>query len=377
MSGASSDFLFQERVVFQTIDTFEPSANQQNYLAQQLDAVSRSFALVIPFLETPLRHYLATAYLLCRVVDNIEDCGREYVWKEARFEDFSNLLQEPHRASDVLSNWERESWPDLTNAESRMMSTTDGLELWEIYEQIPDSARVIVRHWVQEMAQGMNKLSDPTERPFLVRRNGVQILETESDYNDYCYYVAGTVGQLATELVINQYDLSDASAQTLRSHAEACGRALQKTNIVKDFSEDLARGICYLPKAWLQAVDYSPLELRGAPPEWKAMVLTNVLEELREATDYLLALPNTAAGYRQASLLCLLPAYQTILLAARRQDSLFTTDHQIKISRPTMAQCIADSQAMLSDNASIRQYSLRIEDEIQNQFEPMLITPAN
>lgn len=363
--------------MFQTIDEFELSASQQNYLAQQLDAVSRSFALVIPFLETPLRHYLATAYLLCRVVDNIEDCGQAYQWKEERFKDLSQLLQEPHRASEVLSTWERESWPDLTDAESRMMSTTGGLELWEIYGLMPDSARVIVRHWVQEMAGGMNKLSHPTERPFLVRRDGVQILESESDYNNYCYYVAGTVGRLATELVINQYDLSEETAQTLRSRVEACGRALQKTNIVKDFSEDLARGICYLPEAWLKAVEYSPLELQGAPPEWKAMVLTNVLTELRQATDYLLALPYSAAGYRQASLLCLLPAYQTILMAARHQDSLFTAEHHIKISRPTMAQCIADSQAMLLDNASIRQYSLRLEDEIQNQFEPMLISPAN
>ena len=93
-----------------------------------------------------------------------------------------------------------------------------------------------------------------------------------------------------------------------------------------------------------------------------------MLEELREATDYLLALPYNAPGYRRASLLCLLPAYQTFFLAAQRQEILFTPEHQIKISHPTMAQCLADSQAMLMTTNAIQRYSQRLEDEIHNHL---------
>ena len=60
----------------QTNDAFEPSGAEQAYLERQLSNVSRSFALVLPLVESPARHYLAAAYLLCRVVDNIEDCTR-------------------------------------------------------------------------------------------------------------------------------------------------------------------------------------------------------------------------------------------------------------------------------------------------------------
>ena len=77
------------------IDTFEPTVAQQTYLEQKLGDVSRSFALVVPFLEAPLQHYLATAYLLCRVVDNIEDCGRPLTWQEERFAEFSRLVARP------------------------------------------------------------------------------------------------------------------------------------------------------------------------------------------------------------------------------------------------------------------------------------------
>jgi hypothetical protein len=101
------------------------------------------------------------------------------------------------------------------------------------------------------------------------------------------------------------------------------------------------------------------------------MVLADVLEELREATDYLLTLPYSAPGYRRAALLCLLPAYQTILSAARNQEILFTPAHQIKISHSTMAQCLVDSQAMLVDNEAVQQYGQRLEDEIHHLCGPL------
>ena len=149
------------------------------------------------------------------------------------------------------------------------------------------------------------------------------------------------------------------TAEVLNLRAEACGRSLQKTNIIKDFAEDLERCICYLPDRWLSEAAYQPLALQGAARDWTAMVFADVLSELRGATDYVLALPYQAAGYRRASLLCLLPAYQTLLLAARRHATLFTSKHQVKISKPTMARCLADSQRLQFDDNAIRRYSRR------------------
>ena len=48
---------------------------RSSYLTGRVNEVSRSFALVVPCLEEPLDHHMATAYLLCRLADNIEDCG--------------------------------------------------------------------------------------------------------------------------------------------------------------------------------------------------------------------------------------------------------------------------------------------------------------
>lgn len=360
----------------QLTESFVPTATQQDYLQQKLQQVSRSFALVVPFLETPLRYYLATAYLLCRVVDNIEDSGQGDEWKIERFNEFSRLLGEPQRAVEVLSEWQKLDWPALTEAEGRMMGVNQGLELWRIFATMPAATQATTRLWVGIMTEGMKQLSDSAHAPAIVERNGVQILETESAYNRYCYYVAGTVGHLVTELVVIHYRFPDELARYLRTRSEACGRALQKTNIVKDFYEDLERGISYLPDSWLRQADYTPLELKGALPDWSEMVLNDVLSELRVATEYLVSLPYEAQGYRRAALLCLLPAYQTILLAAQKREQLFTPKHQIKISHAAMAQCLSDSKSMLQDNALLNQYSLRIQDEIQDCFRLRAVMPG-
>ena len=67
---------------------FELTQAQAAYLDIWMSKVSRSFALVVPWLEEPLNHLLATAYLLCRVADNIEDSRQPFVWKEQRFHEF-------------------------------------------------------------------------------------------------------------------------------------------------------------------------------------------------------------------------------------------------------------------------------------------------
>jgi farnesyl-diphosphate farnesyltransferase len=347
---------------------FTISPTETRYLNTYMNKVSRSFALVVPVLEEPLNHYLSTAYLICRVVDNIEDCEQPFDWKQRRFNEFSQLIYESVPAADILTIWGQEAWPGLNADERELMEPEHGLTLWKIYAQIPPESREIIARWTATMAQGMGQIEDSGQTPQLVHRHGLQILADEDDYNRYCFFVAGTVGHMATELVINHYRLSGEVSTRLIGNSEACGRGLQKTNIVKDFAKDLARGVCYLPDKWMQEVEHAPLALIGAPTLWRQKVVNNVLNDLDDSVQYLLDLPYHATGYRMASLLCLLPAYQTLLLAAQRHETLFTIDHYVKISRQTMAQCIQDAQTMIMDNEAIRQYSHNIKKAIGNQF---------
>ncbi len=341
---------------------------QQKYLNVFMNKVSRSFAFVVPCLEEPLNQFTGTAYLICRVADNIEDCEESLAWKKERFAEFLQLLSEPWLAVEVLSGWDREPWPGLTPEEKQLMGLANGLMLWEIYALIPDEPRSIIGRWASVMARGMYQIEDPQEAPWLVKRNGVQVMADEVDYNHYCYFVAGTVGHMVTELVAHHYQLTDGVIDRLLANCESFGRGLQKTNIVKDFAEDLGRGICFLPDEWLRETDYSPLSLAGAPVIWRKKVVADVMEELERATNYIMTLPYMAAGFRTASLLCLLPAYQTILLAVREQEKLFTAEHRVKISHQTLAQCLQDAQSMVSDNDAVLQYSREVNGAVGSMF---------
>lgn len=347
---------------------FKLTANQEGYLSTWMNKVSRSFAVVVTCLEEPLNHFMATAYLICRVVDNIEDCEQTPAWQHERFAELVQLLKEPGLAADILSRWARQAWPGLRDDERRMMDLPDGAGLWGIYALLPASTGDAIARWVTAMVEGMQHITDPARARVWVHHHGVQVLNDEAEYNRYCYYVAGTVGHLASELVIDHYGIPGHVADRLLESCEACGRGLQKTNIVKDFAEDLERGICYLPNTWMREVDFSPLSLSGAPAGWKQDVLKDVLGELGDSNEHVLALPDTAVGYRLASLMCLLPAYQTLLLAAQNQRRLFTVDHQVKISRETLAGCLHDAQRMLTDNDAIIRYSRDIESAVARAF---------
>ena len=100
---SASSLIQYLHMIFQ--NTSVRSQTPEQYLNTLMKQVSRSFALVVPNLEEPLNHYIATAYLLCRAVDNIEDCTQPFAWKEARFAEFQDLLEAPDLAPQILSRW--------------------------------------------------------------------------------------------------------------------------------------------------------------------------------------------------------------------------------------------------------------------------------
>ena len=92
------------------------------------------------------------------------------------------------------------------------MMADHGEPLWAIYAAIPQPSRDAVRRWVLAMAEGMAGLDDADRAPRFVDRDGVQVLRDESDYDSYCYFVAGTVGHMSTDLLIEHYGVGSDTA---------------------------------------------------------------------------------------------------------------------------------------------------------------------
>ncbi|WP_309732295.1 squalene/phytoene synthase family protein [Chamaesiphon sp. OTE_75_metabat_556] len=346
---------------------FDLTYQQEDYLEEFLHKVSRSFALIIPCLEKPLDLMIATSYLLCRVADNIEDCWQSLDWKQARFGEFYQLLEQPSFAAKILTAWENENWSGLSPDEISLVSVEQGLMLWQIYGHLPDEATSIVCHWVLQLSQGMEQMLNP-ENLMTISRNNVKLLNTKLDYDRYCYFVAGTVGHLGTELAIEHYQFEAQTAEVLVAYSEHCGRALQKTNIIKDFGKDLNRGVCFIPDEWIQEAIGSPLALAGAPQIWQYKIMSDVMADLVGAVHYIVNTPCRAIGLRQFSIRALLTAYQTLLVASQQHKLLFTPAHNVKISRSVMLQCIEDAKLMANDNQLLLSYSQTLNNAIAGEY---------
>jgi len=99
-----------------------------------------------------------------------------------------------------------------------------------------------------------------------------------AELRDYCYAVAGIVGEMLTELfLLGRRELAGVAGY-LRERAATFGEALQLVNILKDSAVDLAEGRRYLPAQ--------------APP---AAVFSLARRDLGVAGDYILALQRAAA----------------------------------------------------------------------------------
>ena len=79
--------------------------------------------------------------------------------------------------------------------------------------------------------------------------------ETDAGLDAYCYQVAGAVG-LCCLYVWG----CDGLGEGAREPALACGRAFQRTNVLRDLAEDAAAGRCYLPADTLARFGVGPAD---------------------------------------------------------------------------------------------------------------------
>lgn len=206
-----------------------------------LEKTSRTFALSIPLLPEPTRKEVTVAYLLFRIADTFEDAA---LWgKERRIqalEDFSRLLDEPDadRARSMAEDWvanlplEHEGYLELLHETPFVLDHFASLN--------PDGRELVKLH-TQRTAHGM--------AGFVVRSDddGELRLRSLQDLRDYCYVVAGIVGEMLTELFLLDRENLERVAEYLRARSRTFGEGLQLVNILKDSAFDRTEGRRYLP----------------------------------------------------------------------------------------------------------------------------------
>ena len=255
------------------IDKLERAKEDARFCDDILPRVSRTFALSIQALPDTLKDAVGVSYLLCRVVDTVEDDARIRSERDPLFDAFDLALliardSTPGTAIDVdqaAADFERLSAEvSLGPTEFERNLVDRASSVFRVYAGLSHAQRVAIYPHVAEMSDGMREYSKRADAAALApRREGQKLhglrLRDLPDLERYCYFVAGTVGGLLTSLFMGTFEGPVPGADTkekeaaLRDRGNSFGLGLQLVNIVKDVANDFERGDCFLPVAVAEA----------------------------------------------------------------------------------------------------------------------------
>ncbi|MEM9189345.1 MAG: squalene/phytoene synthase family protein [Myxococcota bacterium] len=338
------------------------TASSWAYCQAALRDVSRTFSRPIELLPRSLVPTVTCGYLLCRAADTIED--DENLTPSDRSELFAQLLTflhsdaRPASDEDAASRAFRAAFPGPSPEHVLCRRLAD---VANVLREQPTLHQTATLRWVGEMVRGMNLY---LQRDAFLEPKGPRVLLTMSDLERYCYFVAGTVGRLLTELFVDELGPRLEARQILEDDAEEFGLGLQLTNILKDLTDDGRRGVSYIPRSILERHDLGPADLtRVAHADRVHAALGPVFDRASRALDgafrYTLGIPHTASGIR---LFCLLPIWMAVrtLHLARNNNAQLMPERAVKISRAEVGALIAECQAIHGDDEALRKSFARL-----------------
>lgn len=318
-----------------------------------LPGVSRTFALTIPQLPPELRTVITNAYLLCRSADTIEDEVSLTVDEKQHFHDRFVAVVEGQDSPAAFA----------AELEPRLSSATSTAER-ELITQLPSvisvtrgfraPQRAAIERCVRIMCEGM---------PPFQRRTRLGGLADMGEVDQYCYCVAGVVGEMLTDLFCAYSPAIDERRSDLAPLATSFGQGLQMTNILKDLWADRQRGVCWLPR---DVFARAGVDLETLSAGRDAEGLTAGLDELigiahahlRDALTYTLTIPSGETGVRRFCLWAIGLAVLTLRKVHHNAD--FLAGRSVKVSRRVVRATVFTTSLAVRDNwvlARLFQYS--------------------
>eukprot|EP00249_Psilotum_nudum_P017783 c26488_g1_i1 orf=421-1644(-) len=238
-----------------------------------LQRVSRSFTIVILQLDSELRDAVCIFYLVLRALDTVEDDMSIPVDTKLP------LLKTLHE------NISDTSWHFPCGQKDYKVLMDGFHHVAAAFLQLGKRYQDTIKDITARMGHGMAK--------FICKQ-----VETIQDYDEYCHFVAGLVG-LGLSNLFYAAKLEDLAPDSL---SNSMGLLLQKTNIIRDYLEDINE----LPKPrmfWPQEIwgkyvsrleDFKEKENTGLAVACLNEMITNALEHALDCLKYMATLHDPA-----------------------------------------------------------------------------------
>lgn len=323
------------------------------FCREVLPAVSRTFALNIPVLPAPLDTAVLVAYLLCRIADTLED--------EVQGAASEALLAELARLSELPEGWQEAAGRFTSEAVAVLRAQAPEAEV-RLVEGTPRVLQALAEHaaparahvatCLRTMTRGMGRMGSKGR----ASGGGLGLASLEETL-EYCYYVAGTVGEMLTGLFEWYSPAIAGMRRVLEPRSVAFGNALQLTNILKDVREDLDRGFCWLPRTLLAEHGLTPEALlepgnRGEAMKAHGRLVAVAHGELRKAFQYVLALPREEHGIR---LFCLWPLFLAVMTLRKLYRNTQVLERKpVKVSRRTVKWVLGSTKLLVAQDRALK-----------------------
>ncbi len=321
--------------------------SDDEFQSEMLQGVSRTFALTIPQLPPVLCRVVSNAYLLCRIIDTIEDEPVISPRQKSYFcQQFLKTLSGeinaepfPRQLGASLSSQTPPAEHELIRNVTRVVRIT---------RSFSEAERRVLQQCVRAMARGMSQFQ---------LRGGKHGLQTLEELDQYCYYVAGVVGQMLTRLFCLHSPEIAKKRDALMVFAISFGQGLQMTNILKDVWEDYERGACWLPRNLFaeEGFDLDDLTTAKNRTEFEhgiQRLIGIAHRHLRNAIAYTLLIPKQETGIRK---FCLWATGLAVLTLRKINKRLYYTNGaQVKISRLSVKGTILATRLTLQNDALLK-----------------------
>jgi len=326
------------------------------HYSEMLRAVSRTFALSIERLPSELRDMVATAYLLFRVSDCLED---------------NESLLSNHKA-ELLRLWAR------VLTDSMPVTSLTG----EIIHLDQSDPEVYVAQHAEQLLEGLRRFPRPIQEIITSHVNETSLgmarwqeigpeVRDEEEMDDYMHQVAGRVGYLLTDLFAWYSPVIRERKERMLPLARHFGLALQTVNIIRGLRKDYERGWVYVPRSFYEPLGLTRDSLFAGENAPKVLRIIDRLADKAEThllygLDYIMSIPKWLHGIRLACMWPLLFAARTLAVSRNNIDVVL---HESKITRGEVKKIIRDTTLFGWSNSWLRNYYDRMFERVPSGHE--------
>jgi farnesyl-diphosphate farnesyltransferase len=272
--------------------------------------------VVIQQLDDELKDPVCLFYLILRGLDSVED-DMTYDIK-----DKLPLLRAFHEKLDQ-PGWSINGVGDSPDYRD-LMADFDRVIL--AHQALKPEYRAVIADITRRMGAGMAEFAE------FAAANGKGSVLTIDKYNLYCHYVAGLVG-IGLSRLFSASQLEGPEIATQETLANSMGLFLQKTNIIRDYLEDLDQERTWWPKEiWGQ---YAPtLEWFAANPDSDSSraclnhMVTDALAHVPDCIAYLSMLKSPTVFE-----FCAIPQVMALATLAKVYDNLAVFRGVVKVRK--------------------------------------------